>query len=188
MYPEWFALPALLGAYQTQRSVQGATILGGETMRAHVADYTALGSAARPLRADFAPCSLVDELDVADLESERAHAYELFDATAAENAALEEGGAVDGARRNRRRDRFELTLEKGGSLLLRAAGEADAEAVVSVSGSELGRKRLEESGGWSEIAFALPADGPSGRARIEVEFPAATAATLHYWSCRASVR
>lgn len=188
VYPEWFALPALLGAYQTQRSVQGATILGGETMRAHVADYTALGSAARPLRSDFTACSVVDALDVADLESEGAHGYELFDATAAENVALEEHGAVDGGRRNRRRDRFELTLEKGGSLLLRAAGEADAEAVVRVSGSELGRKRLEESGGWSEIAFALPAHGPSGRARIEVEFPTAAATTLHYWSCRASVR
>lgn len=183
VYPEWFALPPLLGAYQTQRSVQGATILGGETMRAHVADYTALGSAARPLRPELADCAPADELDVADLESEAAHAYELLGASSAENVALEQNGAVDGARRNRTRDRFELDLRPGGRLVLRAEGEG--EVVVRAAGTELGREPLE-SGTWSEIAFAVPRERQSGRTRIEVEFPTAAAATLHYWSCRPS--
>jgi hypothetical protein len=185
VYPEWFALPALLGTYQTQRSVQGATILGGETMRAHVADYTALGSAARPLRSDLEPCRLVDELDVADLESEHAHAYQLLDATAAENVALEQHGAIDGARQNRTFDRFELDLHAGGRLLLRAEGAG--EVVVRASATELGR-RLLEAGTWTEVEFAVPADRQSGRARVEVEFPTAAATTLHYWSCQASAR
>jgi hypothetical protein len=187
VYPEWFALPALLGTYQTERSVQGATILGGETMRAHVADYTALGSAARPLRSDLEPCHVIDELDVADLESEHVHAYQLLDATAAENVALEQHGAIDGARRNRTLDRFELDLRAGGRLLLRAEAEGEGEVVVRASARELGRQRLE-AGTWTEIAFDVPADRQSGTARVEVEFPTAAATTLHYWSCRASTR
>jgi hypothetical protein len=154
-------------------------------MRAHVADYTALGSAARPLRSDLEPCHVLDELDVADLESEHAHAYQLLDATSAENVALEQHGAVDGARRNRSFDRFELDLRAGGRLLLRVEGEG--EVVVRASANELGRQPLE-AGTWSEVEFRVPPDRHSGRVRIEVEFPTAAAATLHYWSCQASGR
>jgi hypothetical protein len=137
------------------------------------------------LRSDLEPCRVVDELDVADLESERAHAYQLLDATAAENVALEQHGAIDGARRNRTFDRFELDLRAGGRLLLRAEG--DGEVVVRASTRELGRQLLE-SGTWTEVEFAVPADRQSGRARVEVEFPTAAATTLHYWSCQPSAR
>jgi hypothetical protein len=181
VYPEWFGLPDLLGEYRTARHVTGATILGGETMIAYDADYTRLGSAARPRERRHDDALLADELDVADLDSEAAHAYELDDATAVEDVALEEDGAMDGARRSRRRDVFELVLPPGGTLVLRVATEEPSELSVSASGTPLGNVNVE-SGAWRELELALPAGEPHGRARVEVSARGARFTSLHYWS------
>jgi hypothetical protein len=47
VYPEWFAIPPLLGEHLTSRTVN-ATILGGHTMSAHLMDASALGSGNLP--------------------------------------------------------------------------------------------------------------------------------------------
>ncbi|PIE05412.1 MAG: hypothetical protein CSA75_04895 [Sorangium cellulosum] len=52
------------------------SILGGVTMVAYEARYDLLNSAARPIEQKLAG-TLIDELDVADLESEAAHGYEI---------------------------------------------------------------------------------------------------------------
>ncbi len=92
VYPNWFAIPALLGHQLTERTVMNATILGGTTMVAAVADYSALGTGDAPVVA--APAGKrVDVLDVADLESERDRRV---------RAVL---GGAGGRRRARRRQR-----------------------------------------------------------------------------------
>jgi len=181
VYPAWFALPSLLGAFETERSVPGATILGGETMVAHEASYEALGSAARPLDPAFAGCTIVDELDVADLESEAAHAYDLGDATAAGNVALTEGSFVDGARKGRTRELFRLKIVPSGRLLLRV--ESALPTGVEVRTADAPRGRLEVAPfAWRELAVDLPAGGATGVVPVSIEAGPHAVSTLHYWS------
>lgn len=183
VYPEWFALPGLLGEYRTSRRVAGATILGGETMVAYDPDYTLLGSGARPLERHPDDALLLDELDVADLESEAAHAYDLDDALASFDVALEENGAMDGARRERRLDAFDCALEPGGRLLFRVASDGVSELTLSAAGTELGRVNLEP-GAWHELGLDVPSTGPRGRVRVEVRARGARFVSFHYWSYR----
>jgi len=181
VYPEWFALPALLGEYRTARRVSGATILGGENMVACDADYTLLGSGARPREPHPDDRLLVDEVDVADLESEAAHAYDLDDALAAYDVALEEDGVLDGARRERRLDAFDAQLVPGGTLVLRVASEGESALVVTAAGSALGRVSVEP-GTFRELSLKVPRAGPNGRVRVEVRAHGARFSSLHYWS------
>lgn len=183
VYPEWFGLPGLLGDYRTARHVPGATILGGETMIAYDADYSRLGSGARPLTPKYDDALLVDELDVADLESEAEHHYALFDATALDDIALEQDGAMDGGRRERWREHFELTLPPAGTLVLRVASDAATELVTRTPGGELGAVSLEP-GAWQELALVLPANAAKGRSEVQVEARGARFTSLHYWSYR----
>jgi hypothetical protein len=181
VYPEWFALPGLLGEYRTSRRVSGATILGGETMVAYDADYTLLGSGARPRERHPDDRLLLDEVDVADLESEAAHAYDLDDAVAAYDVALEEDGVMDGARRERRLDTFDVKLAAGGTLVLRVTSEGVSELALSAAGRTLGRVAVEP-GGFRELSLELPATAPNGRVRVEVRARGARFSSLHYWS------
>lgn len=104
VYREWMAIDPLLGEELTHRYVN-ATILGGTTMSAHVADYSTLGSADRP---SFDLGKPLDRVDVADLESEAAHGYELFWATQQDCTVFESGGTktrADGGRARRKIER-----------------------------------------------------------------------------------
>src|SRR5438105_15914233 len=105
VYPEWFAIPQLLGACLQGRIVH-ATILGGQTMLACVADYAVLGSGEQPGNPEFWRRVPLDSLDVADLESEAEHRYALLPATQMDDMVVTNGIAGDGARRNRQRDSF----------------------------------------------------------------------------------
>jgi hypothetical protein len=183
VYPEWFALPALLGEYRTDRRVVGATILGGETMVAYDADYSRLGSGALPVVLAHDPALLTDELDVADLESESAHRYALFDATSAENVALELDAVLDGGRRNRTHERFELRLAPGGWLVARLTSEGDTAVVVRAAGASLGSWQLG-SGGGQEVELTLPARFENTPVTVELDARGGTFTALHYWSYR----
>jgi hypothetical protein len=183
VYPEWFALPALFGEYRTERRVPGATILGGETMVAYDADYSRLGSGARPVTKAHDPALLVDELDVADLESESAHGYQLFDATSLENVAVEAGSVLDGARTQRTRERFELGLARGGRLVARLGSAGDAELLVRAGGVPLGTWRLAADAG-QEVELEVPARFAGARVTVELEAHGGPFSALHYWSYR----
>jgi hypothetical protein len=180
VYPAWFALSPLLGELLTERSVPGATILGGETMAAHVADYSSFGSAARPTDPTLVGCGLLDTLDVADLESEREHAYELFDATSAGNVALAEGDRVDGGRKGRTAERFSLKVAPRAWVVARVESDAPTELELSLDGRPAARA-LVEPGAWREVSLPVP---PSAGGRMVVGVRAAPAAvtSMHYFS------
>lgn len=178
MYPEWFAIPALQGEWLTERRVS-ATILGGETMVASRADWSKLGSGERPL-SEPAGLKLVDRLDVADLESEAEHAYELHAASPIENVVVEFDGRLDGARRGRRRDTFTLKTAQYGVLIARLGAEAPCRVELSVANRAVAAWLVE--GEAQERSLELPAELPSGTHRVELRACDEGVTALHYWS------
>jgi hypothetical protein len=186
VYPEWFGLPALLGETLTQRSVPGATILGGETMAAHVADHRALGSANDPSTKPRG--TRIDALDVADLESEAAHAYELYATTQVDNVAVGDPASRrwDGARTRRNRETFELNVSPGGTLLARVGASAPVRLEVRVASRTVGELSLSGRT-WEELSIAVPTGVPAGRQTVELIAPPQQSFTaLHYWSYAAA--
>jgi hypothetical protein len=178
VYPEWFALPALEGEWLTERRVS-ATILGGETMVATKADWSTLGSGERPREAPPGQ-RLVDSLDVADLESEAIHGYQLYSATQAENVAIESEDRVDGARRARTRDSFRLDTAPGGVLIARLGSDSPCRVELSVAGRALGAWLVQ--GDFHEQALAVPPELTRGVHAVELTACEEGVTSLHYWS------
>ena len=179
VYPEWFGIPSLLGPYLTQRRVEGATILGGPVMVAYQADYASLGSGAQSAL-DLGTRPELDELDVADLESEAAHDYQLGSATAQENVVESWGRRADGGRTQRSREAFRLQLEPDGLLVLRLSATASTRLTLQVAGRTVAAVQAEP-GAFQELALALPHALAAGRQDVSLSSnPPLT--LLHYWS------
>ena len=186
VYPEWFALPSLLGEYRTDRRVSGATILGGETMVAYDADYSRLGSGRLPHAVPHDERALLDELDVADLESEHEHGYALFDAVALENVVLDESGVLDGGRSNRTHERFQIRLAQGGRLVARLASRAHLELRVQAAGAPFGVFELAP-GAWQELEIRVPRSyAGAGATTVSIDANGEPFTALHYWSYRSA--
>jgi hypothetical protein len=179
VYPEWFGLPNLLGDCLTERRVDGATILGGPLMVACRADYSSLASGAAPLL-DTGQRAPLDELDVADLDSEAAHAYSLGLASAQDNLVESWQGHFDGGRARRYRESFRLRVEPGGLLVVRLSAELAGELVVSLAGSRLGSVPFA-AGQFQELAVAVPPHVAAGPQDVELG-TSQLVTLLHYWS------
>ena len=191
VYPEWMGMPAVLGEPLHEATVTDSSILGGQTMRAYEADWSKLGSGEAPWTKTGA---IVDTVDVADLESEASHAYDLLGAREFQQVVREEespGGAtvVDGGRAERLEDRFVAHLVPGkpvrGIVRLDAGAAATLDlgpattVLVLADGRPLAR--LEANGeGWEELSFDVPADVSGERTLFEVRFSGAVT-TFHYW-------
>jgi hypothetical protein len=184
VYPHWMACPPVLGRELTQATVTEQSILGGPTMVVHEARWDLLGTGDLPEVAP--PGTLVDELDVADLDAEATHRYQLLDAWDHESVVLAlrngEGTVADGARSNRRQERFVLRGSAGvaARLVIRAASDLASSAEVRVGGVFAGRVVVGAEG-WSEQIVELPA-GPTERA-LEIDVPGQDPpiTVAHYW-------
>lgn len=176
VYPEWFGVPSLLGPCLTERRVDGATILGGPVMVACQADYWSLGSGAKPTTEMWAP--LLDELDVADLESEAAHGYVLGAASAQANVVESAGGRVDGGRGQRLRESFRLKVERGGSLVMRVTAPAASNGRVLLAGQHMANVDLGRGDFREVIVTVGQFDGVQD---VVVEW-SQPVTLLHYWS------
>lgn len=179
VYPEWFALDPLLGRELSERYVPDATILGGQRMVAYEAEYRWLGSGEAPSDAPRG-MRVIDRLDVADLESERVHEYVLDDARKDDNVALFAGERLDGARRNRREDRFWLELAAGGAIIVRVTTDVPTELELDFGGVRLrvdAPLSLER-----DLALDLPPGVRSGRTPIRVRCREGRFTSLHYFS------
>ncbi len=188
VYPEWFGCEALLGEKLTEAVVH-ATILGGTTMEAHVADYHLLGSGEAPWSEAGAE---VDAVDVADLESEAAHHYELLGAHEGEQlvraepppegTSHPETTVLDGGRTNRVRERFVIDTTNATHLVARVEAAVDAKVTVHFDGD--GGASLPLTGGdWQELVFDVPAEQRKSGVRVTVE-ASVPIATYHYWTTR----
>jgi hypothetical protein len=187
VYPEWMAVDAVLGRLLTWRTVHH-TILGGASMAAYVARYDRLGSGEAPRDPALAARALLDALDVADLESEKAHEYTLFSATKEQNIVVETSEYADGARKDRSTDAFRLRLAPGGLLVARLSETAQNTMVsFSLDGKHISNLELER-GLVQDVQVALPRDIAEGVHYVEVQVDAEGGRSLfdslHYWSYR----
>jgi hypothetical protein len=196
VYPEWMGTDAILGKQLFEATVTDSTILGGQSMRAYEADYSRLGSGESPWTVGGRE---TDALDVADLESEAAHAYDLVGARDGEQTVISgesPAGApvLDGGRTLRRTERFWLDVGEGGPAKLVAriakglakdAPRADAPLEVEfvIDGAPFGRATID-AGDWQEATVALPTTA-KGKTRLEVRSrDGSTFTSLHYWATR----
>lgn len=184
VYPGWFAIGRLLGAELEEATVTDASILGGRTMEAHVADYSLLGSGEAP----WTPMGpLVDVLDVADLESEAAHAYDLLGAHDNEEVvgygAAPDGRVVlDGGRGFRTQERFVARLRAGERTraVVRLESEVPTRVQVLVRGKEIALFEVEPAA-WTEAFFNVPAESAGPETPIEIVTRGGALRIFHYW-------
>lgn len=184
VYPEWMAMDAVLGRVLHQAVVTDASILGGQVMRVYEARWDHLGTGEQPWSSQGA---VIDTLDVADLESESEHRYELAGAREGEQV-VEEADApdgtivLDGGRAQRTRERFVLKVPRGvrAALIGRVQSVARATVEVRVANKSAG-SAVVEAGPWTELAFDVPADAAGDAAEIEVNASGAPITTFHFW-------
>lgn len=206
VYPHWMGCEAMLGDALHEATVLDQSILGGDTMVVYEARLDALGSGESPARAP-AGATLVDAVDVSDLESEAAHGYALFGGQDQENQAVllhaprsEEvaekpsGGAgggeaplpsliADGGRFNRSRDRFTARLPAGARvrLVMRVASDEPVDLSVRAGGRGVGLVSIP-GGPWVERTVELPGEVVTAETEIDVAARGeAQFHAFHYW-------
>jgi hypothetical protein len=187
VYPEWMACDAVLGKPLHEAVVTDSTILGGQVMRAYEARWDHLGSGELPWSEHGA---IADNVDVADLESEAEHRYELLGAHDGEQLA-EEGNApdgrivLDGGRTQRVRDRFTARLPRGQKLVAIARVQtttAEASTLTMTIGDKVMGTAKLEGGPWTEVMFPIAADVVTGETTtIELSATGAPFTSFHWW-------
>jgi hypothetical protein len=187
VYPQWMGIDAVLGPPLHEATVTDATILGGTTMRAYVADWSELGSGEKPWT-PIGNGEIVDTLDVADLESEESHDYQLLGAREGEEVAHEgispEGTTVvDGGRTRRTVERFNAYLPQGVAVrgIVRVDGRAGTRVSVVANGRPAGVFELGDDEDWMERGFDIPPSSGRGPSNLELRAEGAVVTTFHYW-------
>jgi hypothetical protein len=194
VYPQWMACEPVLGKELHEAAVYDQTILGGTRMIVYTARTDLLGSGDKPLMRKLSG-DVVDELDVADLESEAEHAYEFYQPGQIEtsNRVHAQGGDfddpesrpwADGARFERLFDRFQARLPARQSVrsIARLVGAPSVGAMVTIaaSGKQLGTFPVP-AGRAEELEFVIPGDAVEEHTRIDVQAVSGHFGSLHYW-------
>ncbi|MFO0552494.1 MAG: hypothetical protein U0271_29160 [Polyangiaceae bacterium] len=191
VYPQWMAIPPILGRTLEMATVQNQSILGGATKVAYEADWAVLHQGDHPviLERGDAP---IDELDVSDLESEEAHDYLVGNTNETQNLVTTYWGGLDtdvadGGRHQRLLDRFTLDFSnsKRHVLIGRFGADKDVKLTIAVDGKDVATADLTAAA-WSEVSVPLP-EGLTGKHLVEVHAPRPTTvepltfASMHYW-------
>ncbi|NUP05195.1 MAG: hypothetical protein HOW73_03940 [Polyangiaceae bacterium] len=187
VYPQWFGLPSVLGPELYEATVLNQSILGGATKVVYEADWSVLGRGDRPTLRDRPAATIVDVLDVSDLESEKAHGYRLFYSTELDNLVTtqwnEDGNDVtDGGRLKRSADEFELdfTGTTTPTIVARLSAPAEVRLLLKLDGAPVSNIEVPATG-WAEVEVALPR-GTTGKHQIRIEAPSAEIfGSMHYW-------
>jgi hypothetical protein len=170
IYPSWWGdLPTLFGKRIDGVTVYGNVICGGAEKVLYLADWSPLDRGGKP-RVMRPGERLVDELDVADLVSEKAHGYTfprpamgfvdfhvLADVLSPKRDLFDAGRVIPAGQRETAR----LRAPRGpGRLVVRTTVGHPLTVEVKADGRPLGRLTLAPASGWIEPSLALPAGLP----------------------------
>jgi len=191
VYPDWMGTDAFFGERLFDATVTDSTILGGQSMRAYVASWSLLGSGAKPW-SDLEH-GIIDEVDVADLESESAHRFELL---AHDNEEVVGDGyspagnhVIDGGRGYRNLDRFVAHLRPGKTTwaIARVAPMKNKVTLDVHAGKDLvasftiGSDDEYATSTWTEQRFVIPSDDAKAETPLEVVARGGLFGSYHYW-------
>ncbi len=193
----------LLATFPVTRTATDVIVSAGE-QRIYRADWSLAGSGDQPGQADvlarLGGLDLVDALDVADLESERQHAYRWWNRRRLPGYASEvkelayrappRATVVDGGRLLTGGEEMALAARphEPGWLVLRTDARNGAGLAVSVNGRAAGIWHYSQvAGEWQDSVFPIPADlVDTDRLRLRIEADAEAPGFLqhgayHYW-------
>ncbi len=192
VYPAWMGTDAFFGEMLFDATVTDSTILGGQSMRAYVADWSSLHSGDKPW-SDPAT-SFADELDVADLESESAHAYALLardnEEVVGDAYTLSGERIIDGGRGVRSADRFVAHVPAGKTVrcITRIAPVFHGKTVVDVlaNGKIITTIQMRDDDefttpAWTEKTFEIPSSETKSETPLELVAREGLFASYHYW-------
>lgn len=196
VYPQWMACEPVLGEELQRATVTDQSILGGQTMVAYAAEWDKMGSGASPRLKLVAGTKVVDDMDVSDLESEKAHQYALLGGSDHDNTVVmsfpprtnetEDESPfeiADGGRHRRRLDQFLASFEPGrpAKIVMRVSADQDTDLVVRVANVEVATVRIP-SREWVEKSIDVPVQN-TAQAFVEVtpKDPAHLFNSFHYW-------
>jgi len=192
IYPSWWGdLPIHFGRFLAAVPVVGNVICGGAEKVLYRTDWSALDEYGTPRSASKREV-VVDELDLADLVSEKAHAHDLprpglgfvkyrvlADPLAPERDLFDAGRIVPPDVTVSMRVR---APRDGGRLLVRLAPDQPSSLRVVLDGAPLGTLDVEPSQGrWVEVGLELPAGLPP-EVRLEVTASKGEAVLYHLWT------
>lgn len=170
IFPTWWGvLPTWFSSNVMRRfPVEGNVICGGYEHVAYQADWHLLGTGNDLRRAPKGDSGVVDEIDVADLISEKKHQYDfsrpsngwtdmriLPDDTGVREAIFDGGRRIG----NNRLERFSVSgmgSNKGGHIVVRTAPEGKALVAIKVDGQLLSKELFEHYDGWVEREIEIP--------------------------------
>ncbi|HRG98100.1 MAG TPA: hypothetical protein PLR99_17735 [Polyangiaceae bacterium] len=181
IFPTWWgSFPTWFGPEVLERfPVEGNVICGGYEHVVYRADWHVLGSGALPRGFDKG-LEVRDEVDVADLVSERLHDYAF---TRPQNGWTEmkilpdpwnvrrdmfDAGRRIGAGKSERFTLHRAILGRRGALLLRTVPDASASITVRLDGHELAKETVKRAAAWVELVLDVPA-GLVTRDKLDVE-------------------
>jgi hypothetical protein len=185
IYVGWVRLPDLYGRVLHKATLTDNRTCGEYEKVLFAARWDVLDSGVRPVLPH--PGSVVDEVDVADLESERAHDYAIdrpartfYRRGLSVGTSVAEGGRVMHAFE---RWRARVTPGRDASLVWRTDGAAPARVRVMVDGQLAGALDLPPAAELVEPQVPLPAAVLSrARPEIRVELEGAgEMPSFHYW-------
>lgn len=162
-YPSWFPHLGLPGELIHVVATPHAKHVGGARKELRPLREELVGSGASPLLVD-PEGELVDELDVADLESEEAHEYRMEGADRGGDLArtYEVSGhqVADGGRVLRDSDTFAFHAHPGraATWVLRTDAWYDTHLKIYWNGESLERVHVEQKRTWSELVIDVPAE------------------------------
>ena len=171
IYPSWWGdLPTLFGHRVESVPVFGNVICGGAEKVIYRADWGPLDRGGKP-RGIRPGERIVDDLDVADLVSEKSHRYTfphpsmgfvdfrvLGDVIDPRRDLFDAGRTIPAGESETARVR---SPSGGGRLVVRTVAGRRSEIEVRADGRLLGRIPLARSKGWTEPALELPAGLPA---------------------------
>ncbi len=201
IFPDWFPYlkkTSLVGGKLVQFVLGVNTISGADLKAVYLADWSHVGCA-NPLwvRRDLLDLwgfSVVDRVDVGDLENQDAHHYESFDTWRDTLREFQVSGKrdlvlIEGGRQSSRGERFRMQCRPGepAALVMRTEAFREFELEVKVDGRRIGTWVIPRAPMvWTEPLFEIPGDALTSETvlveltRIEsgigFRYP-----SFHYW-------
>ncbi len=194
VFPEWLRMPWILGPELFRTEVSEPLVsVQYPAASVYAARWDTLGTGASPSTRLLEGARVVDSLDVADLESESAHRYEIQVPPADRGARFttlvgviprdDAAPAVDGGREVARQERFDLHAGpcRDAGLVARLGSDSGVRISIRVDGDTAATPRIAP--GIQELTVPFPngrACAGTHRVEVRAEGPAPYHA-FHYW-------